>query len=653
MGAVKDKHVWCCLKNKSKKRKKKERNALGEHGNVQSSNEGQKKKKTKILGNMNASEVVADVDSNSGACDGSKKENKDIIKNSLNKKNEANNSKKVKKKKKNKVGVERGASQAEVASEKIEPMEDSKGKKNKKKKTRDSGADYAKDGYLHCVDLHSISNGECSGITGHKRKKKSLSSTTGGTIFGVPETNKEKVVDCGTFVENQIGGRITQKINSVKDKKRKKKKKDSLGAGSLDGEHVNDTNLLSARNGESSRDRASKRKQGNFMGSHIQGDIDAIALKTNKRNNPVEPSERCTLSKKLKKVRFSDRVEFLSLADNSKGTEKLKDHSKGKKKVGLRRCKRVSKEEDPTVSNLVVDNEENNHTQKGDDGLIQGRRFSKEEDEIIERSVLNYIEKHQLGYKGLEMVLKCGYYPEVRDCWREIGEALPSRPHVSVYRRAHVLFERSESRSWTPEEIELVKNFHKKYGPDWKTLAEELGKHRVHVKDTWHRIRYPNINKGSWSQDEYQALFDLVNMDLRMKAFEEKKSKHGMLRDNISWEAVSKRLSTRSNALCCQKWYDQLTSPMVAEGKWADTDDYRLIIALDELDAACQEDVNWDNLLEHRSGDVCRKRWNQMVRNIGEHGTKSFAEQVEILSKRYCPDLLDTRVAYDSKPAVD
>lgn len=271
-------------------------------------------------------------------------------------------------------------------------MEDSKGKKNKKKKTRDSGADYAKDGYLHCVDLHSISNGECSGITGHKRKKKSLSSTTGGTIFGVPETNKEKVVDCGTFVENQIGGRITQKINSVKDKKRKKKKKDSLGAGSLDGEHVNDTNLLSAINGESSRDRASKRKQGNFMGSHIQGDIDAIALKTNKRSNPVEPSERCTLSKKLKKVRFSDRVEFLSLADNSKGTEKLKDHSKGKKKVGLRRCKRVSKEEDPTVSNLVVDNEENNHTQKGDYGLIRGRRFSKEEDEIIERSVLNYIE---------------------------------------------------------------------------------------------------------------------------------------------------------------------------------------------------------------------------------------------------------------------
>ena len=39
-----------------------------------------KRKKKKNFGNMNASKVVADVDSNSGACDGSKKETKDIIK---------------------------------------------------------------------------------------------------------------------------------------------------------------------------------------------------------------------------------------------------------------------------------------------------------------------------------------------------------------------------------------------------------------------------------------------------------------------------------------------------------------------------------------------------------------------------------------------
>lgn len=53
-----------------------------------------------------------------------------------------------------------------------------------------------------------------------------------------------------------------------------------------------------------------------------------------------------------------------------------------------------------------------------------------------------------------------------------------------------------------------------------------------------------------------------------------------------------------------------------------------------------------------RSGEVCRRRWNQMVFHIGDHGNKSFAEQVEVLSKRYCPDLLEARESYDSKTTV-
>lgn len=554
--------------------------------------------------------------------------------------------------KKNKSGDEGGASLVEDVSEEVKPMEDRKREKKRKKKKKaedDSRAGYSEKEFLNNSDEHSINSGEEDGATGRRRKKETpFRSTLGGTRAGASEAEGNGAADHTLFVEN-----LNEKIKSVKVKKRKNKKKDDLGVGSSDEELVTNTSVPSISNGKSSRDRSSKKKK-KFIGSNTEGDCKTGALKTSKMKNPIESSERSTPGKKSKVVRFSDRVEFLSLADNSRGTEKLKDHSKGKKKVGrLRRGKVSSKAEHQIVENSELNHKENNQTKKVDDGLIRGKRFSKEEDEIVKNSVLNYIERHQLGEMGLEMVLKCSNYPEVRDCWREIGEALPSRPYLSVYNRAHILFERSESRQWTPEEIEFVKEFHKKYGPDWKTLADELGKHRIHVKDTWRRIRYTNMKKGHWSQDEYESLFDLVNTDLKLKAFEEKRSKHGMLRDNISWEAIGYRLSTRGYALCCQKWYDQLTSPMVAEGIWADVDDYRLIIALDELDAACLEDVDWDNLLEHRPGDVCRKRWNQMVRNIGEHGTKSFGEQVEILSKRYCPDLLDARVAYDSKTPVD
>ncbi|XP_068323198.1 disease resistance protein RUN1-like [Pyrus communis] len=64
------------------------------------------------------------------------------------------------------------------------------------------------------------------------------------------------------------------------------------------------------------------------------------------------------------------------------------------------------------------------------------------------------------------------------------------------------------------------------------------------------------------------------------------------------------------------------------------------------------EEVDWDDLLEHRSGDVCKKRWNQMVRHIGQYAMKSFAEQVEILSKRYCADVLEAKEAFDGKPVM-
>ncbi|KAK9089023.1 hypothetical protein Scep_028105 [Stephania cephalantha] len=64
-----------------------------------------------------------------------------------------------------------------------------------------------------------------------------------------------------------------------------------------------------------------------------------------------------------------------------------------------------------------------------------------------------------------------------------------------------------------------------------------------------------NSSRSPWSQDEYQALFDLVNMDLRMKAYQERESDNCMLRGNIFWEAISRKMGTRTGMQCCLKWY--------------------------------------------------------------------------------------------------
>ncbi|KAI3843810.1 hypothetical protein MKX03_018007 [Papaver bracteatum] len=189
--------------------------------------------------------------------------------------------------------------------------------------------------------------------------------------------------------------------------------------------------------------------------------------------------------------------------------------------------------------------------------LVRGKRFTKEEDQIIKDAVHNYIEAHELGEQGLDMILNCKKHPNIRTCWKEIGAALPYRPHRAVYERGHTLLDRGESRKWTEDEKAVILK------------------------------------------------------------------------------------------------YNQLSSSMVKEGKWADADDYRLLDELFRLDACCIEDVDWDDLLEHRPGDITLKRWRQMVNHIGIHGLQSFAEQVEVLAKRYCPELLEVREALDSRPVVD
>lgn len=318
------------------------------------------------------------------------------------------------------------------------------------------------------------------------------------------------------------------------------------------------------------------------------------------------------------------------------------------------------------------------HGHEGASSLVQGKWFTPEEDALIREAVSNYIATHNLGENGEDMILNCKSHPEARGCWNEIASELPWRTRQGVYSRAHILLERGD-RNWTAEELECIQNFYNNHGPNWRLLANALGKNRIHTKDAFRRIKLPNLKRGRWSQEEYQTLFDLVNMDLRMRAFDrERKSKHGMLRDAISWDAISERMSTRTNSGCCSKWYTQLSSPMCRprertkrassgslttkadnndapdddEILWEDTDDYRLIDALLSLDATCMEDVEWDNLLEHRSGTVCRKRWNQMVKHTGDHASKSFADQVEVLSKRYCLDVLEAREVYNSKPLV-
>ncbi|KAF5751559.1 myb family transcription factor family protein [Tripterygium wilfordii] len=524
---------------------------------------------------------------------------------------------------------------------KVYTGEDANMKKNKDKRKRDKDDD---------CNMERMTDGEEIVMNDgeeryQKREKKLKRDKDGGHIM-----DRNNVTD-GEGKKLLVGNIMEKAESSSKERKKKQKKM------------KNHDGALEALSPEISAEEPNEQKQKEFL----QHEGDTCLTKNVDRKIKVDASNDNCYKKKMKKKQKKKQQEDEEKEKNK--TQSIEIHSDEQGREGVQRTRKdddiitpseKSRSKDKTKRVSFNDHPEvfplsdglSNEKYDQEDGLVRGKRFSPQEDEMVKDAVLKYIEAHRLGEEGLEMVLYCKSHPETRHCWKEIAAALPWRPHESVYYRAHTLFQRSEKRQWTPKDYEDVRNFHEKHGSDWKKLAVKMGKHRIHVKDTWRRIKLRNTRKGHWSQDEYQNLFDLVNVDLYMKALQEKKSKHGMLRDNISWEAISDKLLTRASPLCCMKWYDQLTSPMVAEGKWSDTDDYRLLIELNKLDACCMEEVDWDNLLEHRSGDICRKRWGQMVKHLGAYGNKSFAEQVEVLSNRYCPDVLEPREIYESKPHV-
>ncbi|KAL5565765.1 hypothetical protein UlMin_028929 [Ulmus minor] len=417
-------------------------------------------------------------------------------------------------------------------------------------------------------------------------------------------------------------------------------------------------------------EEAKSKKKKKRKRENARGNVEEKIETENETCKKSTDAKEANGANKGKKKAKSDKLSYKDDSNKDKKKAKADEQvSDGKSQKGMSRTKKdagtADTVENPTpggtskrvsfsdhVEVFPSSDDPSKISNVSEDGLVHGKRFTKEEDETVKESVSSYIESHNLGDEGLEMVLNCKKHPEIKNCWKEIGASLPWRPFKAVYYRAHVLFQRSENRKWTDEEVEFVRDFVKKHGRDWKKLGDELGKHRMQCKDTWRRIKLPNLSKGRWSQEEYQNLFDLVNMDLRMRASEERKSKHGMLRDNVCWQAISDKLSTRNVGSCCLKWYQQLSSPLVAQKLWADVDDYRMLDALSHLDAVCMEDVDWDNLLQHRPGDICRKRWNQMIRHIGDFGYKSFSEQVEVLAKRYAPDALQARELFESKPIV-
>ncbi|XP_039685298.1 LOW QUALITY PROTEIN: RNA polymerase I termination factor-like [Medicago truncatula] len=633
-------------KKMKKKRKLIEGNAL-EEGNGFRSNEGdngeqgKKKKKKKKLNDESKHKEYNEFKSNECEADdqGKKMKKKLIEGNTLMecndfRSNDDEDGEREKKMKKKKKKPSEESTHKEYSEFKSNECEDDQGKKTKKKHKLIEGSTLTE-----CNDFRSNGGEEGEQDKKMKKKKKKLSEESKRKEYSKFELTNEcedddgqgkkmkkklieeaKVKEYSDIISNisNEGGNPDQGKTKKNKPSQKKKNKENNDFNSKEGDAVTEVNDQGKKMKKKKKAKTVTSESPNCAHNETpsnKGDADACFSVTDVNDQ----------GKKMKKKKKAKTVTSESPNSAHNGTSKRKQVTWA----------------DEVEEKLCCD------------GLLRGKRYTPEEDEKIKAAVFDYIDSHGLGDEGLDMVLNVKLHPEVSGCWKEIAKGVPERPYESVYRRAHTLLEKEGRCKWTPEELEFIEKTYEQHGASLRAVADALGKSRAQVKDAWRRLKYTKAKKGHWSQEEYQKLFNLVNLDLLERAKEPyKKSQPGMLRDNICWEAIGHKLETRNSAFCCKKWYEQLTSTMVASGDWCDTDDFRLINALYALDACCMEEVDWDNLVEHRSGDVCRKRWEQMIHHIGEHAAKSFIEQVEVLAKRFCPNLLEDREAFDNKPVI-
>ncbi|CAM6090279.1 unnamed protein product [Calypogeia fissa] len=273
--------------------------------------------------------------------------------------------------------------------------------------------------------------------------------------------------------------------------------------------------------------------------------------------------------------------------------------------------------------------------------LLYGK-FTKEEDEKLKISVFDYIKMRGLGDEGLQIVLHSSQHKAIaRGCWLEIAKCLPARPVKQIHSRAMRILGGHKRGKWSPEELELLTNLQKLHGNNWIKIASHLDRSADVCKDKWRHVKLiPTRKAGTWQQDELDKLCKLVRRSLKIKgAIPSKGLDRREVRDDISWEWIAEQLQ-RDCSRCADVWYNKLASPMISANKWANGDDRLLLQRLMELGAASEEAVDWESILDHREGDHCAGRWKEMTRPLGRSDHVSFEDKLELLAKRYAPDLV-------------
>ncbi|KAL7534866.1 hypothetical protein ACHAXR_006132 [Thalassiosira sp. AJA248-18] len=189
--------------------------------------------------------------------------------------------------------------------------------------------------------------------------------------------------------------------------------------------------------------------------------------------------------------------------------------------------------------------------------VFTGGMYLPDEARTLEKTVKDYC-----ASKNVTLSELCGgqdhtvHDKRIRGAWQEIAQCLPHRTVLSVYRRSLRQFHGMTKGTWSEEEVESLFHLVNLHGHRWKVISDKIGRSSIDC-----RVKFFGMNdqfqRGKWSVDNVELLLRQVRaaLDLPRKDMDVREINQWTLENNskIPWTAISCKVGRRRQD-CYYKW---------------------------------------------------------------------------------------------------
>jgi len=282
--------------------------------------------------------------------------------------------------------------------------------------------------------------------------------------------------------------------------------------------------------------------------------------------------------------------------------------------------------------------------------------YSKDEEETLKEAVRNFAINRGLSTEDYSWIIQTGRGQRDEQSlgvWSTVAQSLPRRTIKSVAAAGVRLFHPFANKgAWTADEDASLRAMVESIGTKWTKISHAIERTPESCRFRWREIKNAGtIRSGSWSKEEEDRLVEAVQKygkPRSLKGNTTVKRKRDdrvilpdrrVILDDINWQAVVAHVRTRSRIQCITKWYLRLGPTMIERGEWAKGDDKKLLKALWNSVGmegnVLEHEISWDSLVEGRTADQAKRRWQQMRKNVQNNKDYEFHDLVRTLAKNH------------------